>query len=118
MAGTTFINHKGTEICLMEYPQDITQLKTMIAEAKRKIASKPPESVRALSDLGLIELKGDITDIFKEFTACNKPYIKASALVGITGIKKVIVNTVAMISKRKFKIFNTVDEAKDYLASA
>ncbi|OGI11040.1 MAG: hypothetical protein A2Y40_00145 [Candidatus Margulisbacteria bacterium GWF2_35_9] len=116
MSGSQFINHKGKNIFLMEYPGEIDQLKKMIGEAKKTIATQSPQSVLALSDLRQVDLTNETTEIFKDFTNHNKPYIKASALVGISGMKKIIVNTISTLYRRNFKIFDTVDEAKNYLA--
>jgi hypothetical protein len=52
----------------------------------------------------------------KEFAAHNKPYVKASTVVGITGLKKIIYDAVLMFSKRNISTFDSIDPAKEWLA--
>jgi hypothetical protein len=53
----------------------------------------------------------------KDFTTHNKPYVKAAAIIGISGIKKIIFEAVMMFSRRKIHIFNDMTEAKDWLVT-
>jgi hypothetical protein len=54
----------------------------------------------------------------KEFTKHNKPYVKASAVVGISGIKKIIFHAVMLFSGRKIHACDTLEQAKDWLATS
>jgi len=53
----------------------------------------------------------------KDFTTFNKPYVIAGAVVGVTGLKKVIYNAIVAISGRNMSTFDTIDQAKDWLAT-
>jgi hypothetical protein len=53
----------------------------------------------------------------KEFVIHNKPYVVAAAVVGVTGLKQVILNAVMKLSGRKLTAFNTLAAAKDWLAA-
>jgi hypothetical protein len=44
------------------------------------------------------------------------PYVKASAVAGITGLKKIIYDAVLMFSKRNISTFDSIDSAKEWLA--
>lgn len=58
----------------------------------------------------------ETVDILKEFTASNKPYVKASAVVGIKGLKKMMLDLVSKFSGRTFKQCDTREEAAKWLA--
>jgi len=55
-------------------------------------------------------------DAMKEFVIHNKPYVVASAVVGVTGLKQIIYNAVMKFSGRKLTAFDSLAEAKDWLA--
>ena len=59
---------------------------------------------------------GETISRLKELARDNTPYVKASAIIGVTGLHKVVLNAVAMFSKRRFYIYDTLDEAMDFLA--
>jgi hypothetical protein len=58
-----------------------------------------------------------LSEAMKEFVCHNKPYVVAAAVVGVTGLKQVIFNAVMKLSGRKLTAFNTLAEAKDWLAA-
>lgn len=58
----------------------------------------------------------DITEAFKNFTAGNKPYVKAGAVVGVTGLKKVMYNAVMKVTGRDIVALDDLEAAMDYLA--
>ena len=49
--------------------------------------------------------------------AKNTPYIKASAVVGVEGMKAVLQTAVSMQDRREIAAFATRGEAMDWLAS-
>jgi hypothetical protein len=51
----------------------------------------------------------------KEFTKANTPYIKAAAVVGISGLLEVAMSAVAKFSGRSFISFKTRSEAVEWL---
>jgi hypothetical protein len=58
-----------------------------------------------------------VTQQMKEFTTHNKPYVRAAAVVGVEGVKKIILNAVMLFSKRKFHTFDSIDSAKAWLVA-
>ena len=51
----------------------------------------------------------------KQFSAHNKPYVKAAAVVGITGLKKIIFGAVMAFSRRNLESFEDMEQAKRWL---
>jgi hypothetical protein len=52
----------------------------------------------------------------KEYVASNKPYVVAAAVIGVTGMKQFIYNTVMKFSGRTIMLFDTIEQAKEWLA--
>jgi hypothetical protein len=45
------------------------------------------------------------------------PDVKAAAIVGVEGVKKIILNAVMLFSKRKFHTFDNIESAKNWLVA-
>ncbi|MGC4120101.1 MAG: hypothetical protein QM765_37075 [Myxococcales bacterium] len=48
--------------------------------------------------------------------AINAPYVKAGAVVGVTGLKKIVLNTLNLMTSRGFRAFDAREKALDWLA--
>ncbi len=59
----------------------------------------------------------EAAEALKQFTSHNKPYVTAAAVVGIIGLKQIIYNAVLKFSGRNLVAFDSVDKAKDWLAT-
>lgn len=118
MSRVTSISHKGQSILFVDYsnvgPADLDDI---LSQARPMIDASQPNSVRLLSDFTQVTYDKEATAKMKKFAQLNTPYIKASAIVGITGLKKVIYTGVVRATGRNIHLCKTLDEAKDWLAS-
>lgn len=118
MERSKFIQYKGRELYVLDCsnckPEEIVDI---IDECARQVRSRPEQSVRTLTIAGGGKFDNNVLQKLKELTQGNAPYVEKAALVGITGLYKVVVNTIKMFSKREFHLFDTVDEAKDFLVA-
>ena len=113
-----FIHHKGTEILHLDFAGcKADEVPPLIEYAKPLIASRPHASVRVLTDVTNARFDDTVNQRLKEFTAHNKPYIKASAIVGVTGIKKILFEAIILFSQRKIHAYDSAEAAKDWLIS-
>jgi hypothetical protein len=113
-----FINHGGRDILFLNFvdcsTNDVLQI---IDDAKQVIGTQPEGSLLTLTDVTNARFNEAVTERMKDFTTHNKPYVKAAAIIGISGIKKIIFEAVMMFSRRKIHIFNDMNEAKDWLVT-
>lgn len=117
MSRVTFITHAGKQMLHLDFSKaDVATVKATVEEAKPVIAKQPAGTVLTLTDVSDSQLTPESSNAFKEFTAHNKPYVRAGAVLGVTGLKKVIFNTVVSVQGRNLKAFSSVDEAKDWLS--
>jgi hypothetical protein len=118
MERVRFIQHNGKEILFLDFsqckPDDVPAI---IEQSKAVIRKKPENSLLTLTDVTDTRFNDTVTHQMKEFTAHNKPYIRASAVVGITGLKKILFEAVMAFSKRKLHAFDTIEQAKAWLVS-
>jgi len=55
----------------------------------------------------------EVIEKLKESAGGNKPYVRASAVVGLDGLQKVVYNAVTLFSKRTLPVFDDIEKAKD-----
>ncbi len=70
-----------------------------------------------LIDLTNSFVNKETVDAFGESGKKVKPILKKTAVLGITGLKKVLLNTVNKISNAGAKAFTSDEEAKEWLIS-
>ncbi len=116
MSRVQLVPHKGKHVVYLDFSGcKVADLLPILAEAKRVIASQPTGSALVLTNVTDTEISRDTSQLMKDFTSHNKPYVKASAIIGVDGLKKIIYNAVQAVSGRHISSFATLDLAKDWL---
>ena len=118
MERVQFIRHKDKEILFLDFSEcKAEEVVLIIDKAKSVIARQPEKSLLTLSNVTNARFDDTVSQRMKEFTAHNKPFVKAAAVVGVTGLKKIVFEAVMLFSKRKIHAFATIEQAKDWLAA-
>ena len=101
-----YVNHQGLSG---------SKLISNFAEAN-KILINGGQDQLLLTDFRNASLSKEVIDYIKsDETKAASGNCKKQAIVGITGIKKMILNVYNGMTKANMKIFNTFEEAKEYL---
>lgn len=119
MSQTKFIEHKGKRILLMDFSNthDKEQVMQTVKDTVKLSEKEPLDSVYGFVDITGSSFDTDIAQALKELAKLNKPYMKISAVAGVTGIKMVIYRSIIYFSGRKNIIVkNSREEALDWLA--
>ncbi len=112
------IVHKGKSIVIVDISGCNTdEVALTISEASKKISALPPKSGLILTDVTATIYNQATSNYIKDFSSKNTPFVKASAVVGADGLREVLLKTVAMITKREIKPFDTRAEAFDWLVT-
>jgi hypothetical protein len=119
MTRSYWMEHKGKKIVFVDFSQtDIDGVKEAIAQATPIIAGEPKQSVLCLVETFGSKFSMEVSQAVKEFTMHNKPYIKMTAIVGVDGLQKVILNSVIVFTRRHNLVVKpSRPEALDFLAS-
>jgi hypothetical protein len=113
-----FVQHNSVEILLIDWSEGTAEeILESIDTAKRLIASRPPNSVRTLTNVTGARLDRRVTDVLKDYVAHNKPYVLKGAVVGLNDLKTVVFNFVNRTTGRSLRAVGSIDEAKNWLAS-
>ncbi len=113
------ISYNGKSIYYMDFTdlKDEKVIKQIIIKSAEFIRSQPEGSVLSLTNLQGMHFNSTIKDLFSKFITGNKPYIKASAVVGLSGLQRIIYNGVMKITGRNIRSFDNINVAKDWLRS-
>lgn len=113
----TFCEHKGRRILRLDFSHcKAGEVLPVISEARAVIATQAPKSLYTLTDVTETGFNTEVSDAMKAFVNHNKPFVAAAAVVGVTGLKRIIFNAVVKFSGRKLHAFGSLAEAMDWPA--
>jgi hypothetical protein len=111
-----FIQHDGKKILHLDFSRSKAEdVLATISTAKRVISMQPEKSLLTLTDVTDARFNDEVAREMKVFTAHNRPYVRAAAVVGVTGLKRIIFEAVIAFSGRKLSTFDNIDKAKEWL---
>jgi hypothetical protein len=120
MNGISTISFKGKQIFLLDLSsltlKDREEFKKHIAHAGKVVQGQPLKSVLIITDTTNTKFDTDFVETLKEYAKHNNPYIKASALVGLTGLQKIIYFAVKTFTGRDFYIAKDLTDAQEWLS--
>ena len=114
-----FVQHRGKSILMIDFShlEQAEEILEVIRVAKQVVAKQPPASVRTLSNVYRARYTPPVMDAIKELAVHNRPYVTAAAVVGMEGLHRILFRAVVMFSRRNMESFDTVDAARDWLAT-
>jgi len=117
MARTTFIEHQGVRIAFLDFAHvdSTAEALAAIEEAGRIVQAEPFHSVRTLTHVAGSRFNGEVLEAIKRLAVNNRPHVIAGAVVGLSGLQKVVYTTVMRFSKRNIPAFPDLEVAKDWL---
>jgi hypothetical protein len=111
-----FIEHKGRPILQIDLSDcQPAQLLERIQHARTLIATQPLGSIRTLTLVAKARFNKQVSEAMKEYTAHNKPYVRAAAVVGLSGLQEIVYNVIIKMTGRNIATFSSVEAAKEFL---
>jgi hypothetical protein len=119
MSKTQTIVHNGKTIYHMDFSNlnNPSEIQNLIKESIRFIRLQPPSSVLTLTNIQGMHFNSEIKELFNDFIKGNKPYVKAGAVVGISGMQQILYNGLMKVTGRDIKAFDKVEDAKNWLTA-
>jgi hypothetical protein len=110
------IDYKGKEIIYLDFSDcNVNEVFEIIEIAKKIIRIQPLNSVLTLTNVSGTKYNREIIQAMKEFANGNKPFVKAGAVIGIDGLKRVVYDAITRFSERNLPAFDDNKKAKDWL---
>ncbi len=118
MERVQFIQHKGKVILFINCAGcSAAEVLRVLDEARAAVRTQRPDSVRTLTDVTSAGFDSAVSEAMKDLVLHHRTYVTAAAVVGATGLKQIIFNTVMRFSGSHLHTFKTLNEAKDWLAA-
>ena len=119
MADVYDIEYKGKTIFCMDIAglqsKDKQVFQNLVERAKAIIRQHPPKSMLIITKVINTGFDTEVAGIMKEYAQHNTPYVKASAVVGISGWSKIILIAIKTVTGRDFYLADSMEEAQEWL---
>jgi len=118
MGSTQIVSYKGKEIFITDVskcqPEESSQV---FEEAIQKITKLPLKSVLLITDSTDAVYNSESSATTKHFSSSISAHVKGSAVVGADSMKKIMISTLRLLTKRDIKTFDTREQAMDWLVN-
>jgi len=112
-----FITHQGKQILLIDVSNCSTaQVEQIFRAVPELVTSRPRDSVLILSDFSGASIDQEGIRIMKETAVFDKLYVKKSAWTGTENLPRELAESLGTFSRRDFHVFETREEALEWLA--
>jgi hypothetical protein len=111
-----FIEHQGQRVLFINYSHcDVAMLKAVAEEGHRVIAREQPNSVLTLNDVTGTNFDKESVAVLQAMVAGNAPYVRRAAVIGISGLQRLIYEGVQAFSRRRIPLFESRQQALNWL---
>jgi hypothetical protein len=111
-----WLTHKNKKILHIKYSGlSPKEMKDQILTATQLIVDTNSKENLVISDMIDCYVDNDFIELAKEKGKISLPHCKKSAIVGISGIKKILLKSVNVITSKPRVPFDTMDDAKEWI---
>jgi hypothetical protein len=119
MAGVYELQHKGRNIFCLDVSNlklsDKTEFVQHIQRAKDFIRTQPPKSLLLITNVTNTGFDTEVAAVMGEYASHNTPFVKASAVVGVSGVQKVVLAAIKALTGRDFYVTDSMEDAQEWL---
>ena len=115
-----WIEHNNKKILKQDFANlffNTQAVKNELAGVQEIVLNQPENSVLILSDFTNTEISGDLMSVLNQASKSTKPYVKKTAVLGVTGIKRTFGDLLSRITGQPLVYFSNESEALDWLAT-
>jgi len=114
---TGFFDHQGKRMYLIDAEGvGRDDVEAIADRAASEIRAQPLGSVLTITHVKDARVDMKVVDTLRKLAEGDAPYVKAACVTGLSAAQRIVFNTVRILSRRDLKLFDTVEEAKEYLA--
>ena len=114
----SWIQYKGKEIEIDDFTNLSGDELVGIIRANTEIVLKMGKNnILSIADFTNSYASKDVIDALKEVTEKTEHLLDKTAVLGITGVKKILLNALNKITNLGAKAFNSIEDAKEWLIS-
>jgi hypothetical protein len=119
MAGVYELNYKGKSILCLDVAglklKDKQEFQKHVEIAEEQIRTQSPKSLLLITNVTDTGFDTEVSAIMGEYAVHNTQYVKASTLVGVSGVQKVVLAAIKALTGRDFYLTDTMEDAQEWL---
>ncbi len=108
--------HRGRTILLHDYSDLAGEEAMEVLRYAANLVDKRGPDLNILTNVSGAEASKEAVEALQALGKKAAPYVRKSAIVGITGMKLVLLKAARVVLGRPIATFDTVQEAEDWLA--
>jgi hypothetical protein len=113
-----WIEHNGKKIFYQDFSRNFYNsavVKAELAEVQKIVMSQPVNSTLVLSDFRDTNVGSDLLSAMNSASAATKAYVRKTAVLGVTGMKRKLADLLTAITGQPLKYFDDMESAKNWL---
>ena len=117
MERVSTINYKGIDLLYSNFSnlKSVEEIAKTFEESSNIIKETPLNSVLGVSNFENMFFNTKVMKVIQDALKVNKPHMRYSAVIGISGLSKMMFDGVIRLTGRDLRLFNTLEEAKEFL---
>ncbi|HEU0079169.1 MAG TPA: hypothetical protein VFQ76_16060 [Longimicrobiaceae bacterium] len=117
MDRTRLIEHRGRRILLLDYSgiRDAAEALREIEASREVVRTQAPGTLLTLTYVRDARYNTEVIQAIKALAEHNRPYVRAGAVVGMSGIHRAVFGTILLFTRRALRAFDDLEAAKDWL---
>ncbi|MRR09488.1 hypothetical protein EG831_05325, partial [bacterium] len=110
-----FIEHKGRQVLMADLSglRDPDEMIAVMEASRPVIDGQPPKSLLLLTNCIDTHYEAKGAEAIKQWSKQNTPFVKASVVTGVVGLKRILFQAVIKLTGRNIAALDTVDQALD-----
>jgi len=114
--GIEWINHKGKRILYIDYGKlSVPEMVAQVKKATETLVASGSSQNLTLSNISDAFVNNEFIAVAKEHSKISLPLTKKTAVVGVTGVKKILLKGLNTFTSKPRVPFDTIEQAKDWL---
>lgn len=113
------IDYKGHKIFFQDFSGhsliETDLVKEELKEVQAFVMQQPPDSLLVLADFSETQIGKDLMDILKDSSKITKGHVKKTAVLGVTGLKRILADMLMHVTGQAISVFEDEDRAKEWL---
>lgn len=113
-----WIEHNGKKIFYQDFSKHFynsTAVRTELEEVQKVVAAEPKDSVLVISDFRDTNVGSDLLASMNAASTATKAYVRKTAVLGVTGMKRKLADLLTMLTGQPLKYFDDIESAKAWL---
>jgi hypothetical protein len=113
-----WIEYQGKKIFFQDFSKLFYNSTAVIAElneVQQIVLAQPKNSVLVLTDMRDTNVGRDLLPSMNAASAATKDYVKKTAVLGVTGVKRKLADLLTALTGQSLKYFDDIEAAKRWL---